>query len=390
MPSPYVVVVVHRDLANFASEVREAVREATAAVLHQPGLVGFSDDLAGVDPDAHIAVVYLGSKAGSQDADVRALVAEALDQQFPIMPLVRSSESGGVTEKLPPELERVNAADWEDQRDLALATLLGMLGLGELERKVFISYLRRESTPVANQLHTELARIQFDVFLDRFAIPPGEDFQRRLDEDLGDMAFMLLLESRELHTSQWVQHEIAYALSHRIGVLVLTLPDVTDAELVPSIDDAFRVRLEAGDLTDAGELVPEKLRYVLHQVELAHARALRGRREQLLGSLRDKLLLDGCICELLGDWAVIATAPGRKASVFLVTPRRPRPEDFYDLHLLHDKTASDSEHELSAMLVHEVEQMDERQRNVLEWIAEPWRYRSTLLHDCVLAVEDAA
>ena len=90
-------------------------------------------------------------------------------------------------------------------------------------------------------------RSRFDVFLDRFALPPGEDFQKRLDEDLGDKAFVVLLESSDLRNSPWVQHEITYAHSHRIEVLALTLPGVVEAQLVPAIDEAFRIRLSEGD-----------------------------------------------------------------------------------------------------------------------------------------------
>ena len=78
-----------------------------------------------------------------------------------------------------------------------------MLGLVEQERKVFLSYRQIESTQLAVQLHTELVRCRFDVFLDRFTLPPGADFQARLDEDLGDKAFVVLLESSHLRSSRW-------------------------------------------------------------------------------------------------------------------------------------------------------------------------------------------
>ena len=40
--------------------------------------------------------------------------------------------------------------------------------------------------------------------------------------------------------SEWVQHEVAYALSHQISVLALTTPGVDVTEQFGVIDDAFR------------------------------------------------------------------------------------------------------------------------------------------------------
>lgn len=389
MSSTYEVVLLHRGLEDFADEIEEAVRDATGAILLQPDLVQFTDDLAAVNPASHVAVVYLGNQSGAQDANLDEVLADALTAQIPVLPLMRDSEPGKVSEKLPPSIRRVNAADWHEARGLAIATLLRMLGLGEPERKVFLSYFQRESTPIAVQLHTRLAQAQFEVFLDRFAVPPGDDFQRRLDEDLGDKAFVLLIESPGLRTSHWVEHEIAYAHSHRIGVLAVTLPGTADAQLVPAVDEAFRVRLEPHDLED-GELTPEALLRVLDRVELAHARELRRRREQLLGSLRDKLFMDGCTCEPVAEWAVLATAPGKKSTVFLVTPRRPRADDLYELNVVHAGAIATSGLDLRAAVVHEVEHIDDYQRAVLAWIGEPREFEAMLLHGCVLDEDPAA
>ena len=385
MSSPYVVVVVHRDHADFASEVCESLRRATGEILLQPDLVEFRDALVDVDLGANAAVVYLGSRAASTDDDIHALLTEALDRQIPIMPLVRASKGRGVQGELSPSIRRLNVADWDSQRGQSLAALLGMLGLVEHERKVFISYRQSESTPLASQLHTELARSRFDVFLDRYSVAPGEDFQRKLDQELEEIAFMLLIESPELRESLWVQHEIAYAHSHRIGVLALTLPDVADGDLVMSIDEAFRIRLTHEDLNEQGELTEDRLRHVVVQIELAHARALRRRREQLLGSVRDKLFQSGYECEPIDDWAVLATRSSQETAVFLVTPRCPRPVDLYDLHCLHGKAVLDSGNGVAGALVHDVEQVGDRERQVLAWMTEDRPYQSVLLHDWVLS-----
>ena len=63
---------------------------------------------------------------------------------------------------------------------------------------------------------------------------------------------MLLLESESAIGSDWVQHEVAYALSHRIAVLALALPGIDVEDQFEVIDDAFRLRLAGSDLVGVG------------------------------------------------------------------------------------------------------------------------------------------
>lgn len=382
MPALHEVILIYKDRNDFAEIVKNAVRKYVKAVLGDSTVVIFKDKIPEADSGNHAAVIYLGSRAGHNDKEVKQALRDALDSQFSILPIVRKSDLGTAREKLPQEIERVNAVDWDSNRNLALESLLGMLGLVETDRKVFLSYRRDESVAIAVQLHKELVRARFDVFLDRFAVPPGDDFQRRLDEDLGDKAFVVLLESAKLGESKWVQHEIAYAHSHRIEVLALTLPDVDDSQLTPSIDDAFRIRLTENDLSN-GELTPGCVRNILEKIESAHARAIRRRREQTLGSLKDRLRNDNCGYDLIDDWTIFASGDGRKPSFFLVTPRRPRPGDLYDLDLRRENTQL----EATAAVVHEVEHMADRHRSILRWIGEPRNLSIRMLHNCVLEKE---
>ncbi len=379
------VILIHQGLSEFADQFTEAIRDATGQIFLQRELVSFASDLSGDTADCHVAVVYLASLSGGQDANIDSFLANALDNQLPVLPLVRPEDPGAIEDKLPASIRRIHAADWASERGTAISTILSMLGLAEPQRKVFLSYLRQESTSMAIQLHTALAQARFDVFLDRFAVDPGQDFQERLDEDLGDKAFVVLLESPGLRASRWVEHEIAYAHSHRIGVLAVTLPGTQDGQLVPSIDEAFRVRLEPSDVNVDGELTAEALTRILEHVDIAHARELRRRREQLIGSLRDKLFMDGCTCEPLADWAIMATATGRRPAVFMITPRRPRPEDLYALHLVHHEASSTTGLDLSAAVVHETEHIGDEERALLNWIGEPRQFEAMLLRGCALA-----
>ena len=161
MSPSYEVVIIHKELDDFATEVATAIRTAATDVLMQPDLLDFKYDLPSVAPDSHVAVVYLGSTEGCQDTTVTAALATAVGLSFPVLPIVRSHEPGTAHTKLPEVIATINAADWDvDVESIAAPlTLLAMLGLVEQERKVFLSYKRSDSTPMAVQLHTALAWI---------------------------------------------------------------------------------------------------------------------------------------------------------------------------------------------------------------------------------------
>ena len=388
MPSSYRIAIVHSGLDDFAGDIVSGVRCVSKTILRSESFLEFTDSIV-TDLDASVLVVYLGSKTGRTDARVGELLRQALDEGLPILPIVRDSEAGGIHEKIPSVIALLNAVDWTSNRAVALTSILRILGLVEEECKVFLSYVRRESTPIALQLHRALVETQFDVFLDRFAVPPGANFQKQLDEDLGDKAFVVLLESSELRSSQWVQHEIAYAHSHRISVLALTLPGVPERELVPTIDDAFRFRLYDEDVVRPhGKLKATSLKKIVDRIEMAHAGALRRRREQLLGSLIDSLQHDGCQCHPVDDWTVLSTADDRVATVFHVTPRRPQPEDLRVLDRVSRGMSKGIEGDgtFCATVAHDVEHMPDQHRRLLTWISEPRQLGVKRLRECKLEV----
>ena len=281
-------MLAHKDQDAWADDVKDAVLKAAEGLGDASASLDVSSDWS--ENGFPQVVAYLASEASREDAGVIQVMEAALASDVAILPIVREDEDGSVTDKLPQPLRRLNAVWWKED-GVAVSTLLRMLGRVEAERKVFISYRQSETRELATQLHTTLVQRGFDVFLDRFSVEPGIDFQRRLEEDLGDKAFVLLLESDGLKESRWVRHEIAYAHARRIETLALTLPDCT--KRVRAIDNAFRRELAQGDVTVRGTLTSGALASTLDAIELAHARALRRRREQILGSVTQKLRMGG-------------------------------------------------------------------------------------------------
>ena len=366
----YLLPIVHNGREDLAREIGDAVRDAAAEVLDRTDVIDVAERVPDTPSATHGVVIYVGSRTGAQDSKVDAEIEQALRNGLAVLPVIRGSEPHAVKDMLPARIARLNAVDWEHDRSLALATIMRLLGFVEDERRVFLSYVRRDSSDVAEQLHRALQECQFDVFLDRFVVPPGEDFQRRLTEDLADMAFLLLLESDGVRDSPWVQYEVNYALTHRIGTLAVTMPDLAEARQAP-IDEAFRFRLSRDDL-GSGRLTSVALRRLLERIEISHACALRRRREQLLGSLVGHLEATGCSCEPLSDWAIIAGARDRKSGAFLVTPRRP---DTKDLRALERECArvkgSIGDQDLTACVVHDVADMAEDHADLLRWVGNP-------------------
>ena len=69
----------------------------------------------------------------------------------------------------------------------------------------------------------------------------------------------------------------------------------------------------------------------------------------------------------------------------MITPRRPRPEDLYALHLVHHEASSTTGLDLSAAVVHETEHIGDEERALLNWIGEPRQFEAMLLRGCALA-----
>jgi len=247
---------------------------------------------------------------------------------------------------------------------------LEFLGLVEKERRLFISYRQSDSRVISDQLHTSLVQSRFNVFLDRFSVAPGVDFRERIDDELSDKAFLLLLETRQAGASPWVHHEIAYALANHIPVFVLTLPDVSSSQQVKNIDEAFRFGLSDKDISTDGKLTAKTISEIVERIEIEHARAIYRRREQILGSVTENLRLDGCSCSQISDWSIVASKSNGHAGIFLITPRRPEPLDFYILSNQYQCLRSSSDlQNLKSSVVHNTETVDSERSRVIDWLS---------------------
>jgi TIR domain len=151
---------------------------------------------------------------------VEALRPESRIWVLPLMP------ADGHASTLHSEMQKQNVGFWKNSiAELAL-TVLARAGVTSLDRRVFISYRRIETEPMAGQLFEALTKLNFSVFLDTVSIDPGVDFQARLFEQLADKSMVLLLHSRAFSRSRWTLAEADFAREHDLSLLMLQLPDL--------------------------------------------------------------------------------------------------------------------------------------------------------------------
>jgi TIR domain-containing protein len=238
-------------------------------------------------------------------------------------------------------LRRVNAAGWNKEITEAIPSVLARAEITSSTSRVFISYRRLETLPVALQLFDRLVHEGFDVFLDRFSIPPGFDFQRRLMQELEDKSMAVLLESKSLKESKWTQHEIDFAKRHRLGMVALRMPNVEELEVLRSIPYDAREDLDPADfvkgprpvpdpsgvgtLDEWPVLTPAALDRVVARIKTAHAQALFRRRVRLRADVVAALNTAGIHVDYSDVGPLFA---GPHGHVVWLTTRPPEVEDF--------------------------------------------------------------
>lgn len=228
--------------------------------------------------------------------------------------------------------EERNACRWQASAREVVPAVLAHAGLSPAENRVFISYLRRETTALADQLFEALTARGFDVFLDRCSVPVGERFQERLMQDLDDKAVVVLLHSAAVASrkSFWVEQEIARIKQYRLGLVALRVPDTTGS-LVPLRPDitADVVRdVSPAEVNPDGTLADAARDDVVARVHEAHARGLVRRRRELAEALGAELVAAGKAFRVLPGGDIEC---GSQGLVVGVSPRPPELGDYCGL-----------------------------------------------------------
>lgn len=246
-----------------------------------------------------------------------------------VLPVLPDSARPGAPMLLPSPLSAINVAFWSQSIEEALPAIFQVAGVTAAQTRIFISYRQSDTAAAAIQLFDVLSHDGFDVFLDHFRVPPGVNFQERLRQELGDKAMVLVLESPNLASSQWVAFEIAEARACGLGLAALNFHS---APWMTGIDPSLRLSLEAADITRSGEINAHALGQVRAFVRSQHDHALLRRRILLEQSFEQAVVqASGCLPQRFADGSFLI-APRVKSYRAWLTPRPPELPDYYRAH----------------------------------------------------------
>jgi TIR domain len=182
------------------------------------------NQVASMAGDARAVAVILCRKDMS-GAEIAAIL-ESRKRDIPIIPVVASL--GDFNAVAPAEVADFNGFELADVADIGELSglVLEALGLQRSKRKIFISYARKDSSKVAQQLRDAFMARWYSVFLDTISIRPGAVFQDELLQELADSDVVVLLNSPSIKSRPYVQKEIAFADQAGVGGVQVIWPGV--------------------------------------------------------------------------------------------------------------------------------------------------------------------
>ena len=300
--------------------------------------------IVGREKRAPFVGVYFGRHG--YDPAHSTLLDELRSDSVVVLPVVRSLDEFG--QQVPPALCGVNGLELDDL-DCALervcAVVLQQFRLLRKERRLFISYRRSDSTPIASQLYSALDARGFDVFLDTNGVPPGSDFQDVLWQRLADSDVVVLLDTDGFSESRWTQEELAKANTTNVQILHLLWPG--RPERADSAFSVFRqMRADEFASCDSGSnatLTQEAVARIAIEVEGLRARAIAARHRFLVDSFCDAARAVGLTATVQPDRKIVVSG-ARNPLVVVPVVGVPNAE------LLHEEVVGFPEPELKEPL----------------------------------------
>lgn len=245
-----------------------------------------------------------------------------LQWKFKVLPVLKE----GTNVTLPSPLNTPNAVFWKKDVVEVVPAILAIIGVSPEERKLFISYRRSDTSDFAEQLFDTLGHEGFEVFLDRFSINPGVNFQERLFQELADKAMILLIESPSYLQSQWVQYEIDFAKKYRLGIFAI---HVAGSPKTLTIDDEYRFSI---NLNTAMVVDSHDLSRLVNEVNTKHSMFLYRKRAYLSESIFQALKFYGCDPSF--DAYGFITVENKDRTIKYKILAAPRPASLNDYYLV--------------------------------------------------------
>ena len=369
-------VVIHLGLASanlatamgrLVAEILKLLERLGASLAAQPE----PEPLVNGPADAFRLEAILGDGVTPVPPEPRLIEAAAslLDTVW-ALPLLPAEPANAPSLTLPPELSRQNTAFWHGEAIESLAlTVLARAGVSSLDRRVFISYRRIDTEPMAFQLFDALGRRNYSVFLDTVSTQPGLDFQNQLFEHLADKSMVVVLQSARFHESRWTQAEVEFALRNGLSLLILQFPEAKEPLIGSRAGDQLLLRAEELEPTSGPPftLTPAALQRVVEGINEAHDRELVARRARIRRRTLEALQQQGLKpVHYTGDACLhIADALGRPR--YSLVPAD-RPPGFAELH--DASTRSSDLHGDQRVVVGHASSLPPSRRRQLDWAIE--------------------
>jgi len=182
-------------------------------------------ELVGRHNSPAVTVVFPAGLHGWTSAD-EGRCEHLSNATHPVIPIVGTAPQAAL---LPRAVRRFNAfqqtlwgTSWYEG---LIDEVLSHAWLRRRERRIFLSYKRTDSQPIANQLHDALTRRGYTTFLDDISIQKGLDFQGELKWWLNDADLLLVLLSPNFEESPWCMEEIAFAQGRAVPLVIVEWPD---------------------------------------------------------------------------------------------------------------------------------------------------------------------
>ena len=268
-----------RQLAELRARMAEAATSFSLNIPHDLAVLTKSATSRRNPKSAAVALYFGGDPAVDADK-VDALEAV----KVPVVPVV--TKDALLSKTVPAAIQPVNAciipADDDKLKTLA-AVALEIVGLLHRQRRVFVSYRRKDSREAAVQLHDELSGRGFDVFLDTHDIRPGADFQEMLWHRLVDSDVMIVLDTKNYLDSKWTPQEIGRAQALGVQILRVVWPGHTGTAHL-SLSDT--IVLAKADLRARKRVTDAVVSDIAMRAEALRSRSIATRQMGIIGTLK--------------------------------------------------------------------------------------------------------
>ncbi len=319
-------------------------------------------------------IIFFGTKDSKKSIECLGLLNKGIDSGIFIIPVI--DKQGDINKCLPDILKRINAFYWKEKKfpeKRLIRKIFENLGLEEKQRKVFVSYRRKDGLGMADQVLDLLSRQRFKVFLDKYDVEVGYDIQQEIYESIEDKSFLLVIESPDAHNSKWISKEIHYALIHEIPVFLISFCSEDE-----EISDAIGLPKKKFDIND--DLIKEGKFYIIKEdlieeficeIEAYHSYGLNQRRNDFIRIIEKDFKPHFGSYSYLKNWIIYFThsKSGTPDMLITITPRIPQPYDIYAFDNFSKKIENFKE-DSKKLLYHKSENIPKFHHKLITWILE--------------------